>query len=90
MLVLDCRSFGGQAGASARIENYLGFPTGISGMALMARAYNQAQKFGVEMAIPDEVVGLDRLDGAEGGPFVLRVCPKTSSRITKFSQHEAD
>jgi thioredoxin reductase (NADPH) len=32
-LVLDCRSFGGQAGASARIENYLGFPTGISGMA---------------------------------------------------------
>src|SRR5262249_51780890 len=39
-LVLDCRSFGGQAGASARIENYLGFPTGISGMALMARAYN--------------------------------------------------
>ena len=54
-LVLDCRAFGGQAGASARIENYLGFPTGISGMALMARAYNQAQKFGVEMAIPDEV-----------------------------------
>jgi thioredoxin reductase (NADPH) len=40
VLVLDCRSFGGQAGASA---NYLGFPTGISGMALMARAYNQAQ-----------------------------------------------
>ena len=54
VIVLDCRSFGGQAGASARIENYLGFPTGISGMALMARAYNQAQKFGVEMAIPDE------------------------------------
>ena len=53
-IVLDCRAFGGQAGASARIENYLGFPTGISGMALMARAYNQAQKFGVEMAIPDE------------------------------------
>ena len=55
VLVLDCRAFGGQAGASARIENYLGFPTGITGMALMARAYNQAQKFGVEMAIPDEV-----------------------------------
>src|SRR5206468_5804501 len=58
VLVLDCRAFGGQAGASARIENYLGFPTGISGIALMARAYTQAQKFGVEMAIPDEVVGL--------------------------------
>ena len=58
VIVLDGRAFGGQAGASARIENYLGFPTGISGMALMARAYNQAQKFGAEMAIPDEVVGL--------------------------------
>ena len=73
VLVLDCRAFGGQAGASARIENYLGFPTGISGMALMARAYNQAQKFGVEMAIPEEAMGLDRLDGAESGPFVLKL-----------------
>jgi len=54
VLTLDCRAFGGQAGASARIENYLGFPTGITGMALMARAYNQAQKFGVEMAIPKQ------------------------------------
>ena len=62
VLVLDCRAFGGQAGASARIENYLGFPTGITGMALMARAYNQAQKFGVEMAIPDEVIGLQAPD----------------------------
>src|SRR5262249_51332228 len=51
VIVLDCRAFGGQAGASARIENYLGFPTGISGLALMARAHNQAQKFGVEVAI---------------------------------------
>jgi thioredoxin reductase (NADPH) len=61
-LVLDCRSFGGQAGASARIENYLGFPTGISGLALMARAYNQAQKFGAEIAIPDEaqLLGADQ------------------------------
>ncbi len=62
VLALDCRAFGGQAGASARIENYLGFPTGISGMALMARAFNQAQKFGVEMAIPDEVASLTTLD----------------------------
>jgi thioredoxin reductase (NADPH) len=58
VIVLDCRSFGGQAGASARIENYLGFPTGISGLALTARAYNQAQKFGAEMAIPDEASSL--------------------------------
>src|SRR4029077_3158113 len=50
-LVIDCRAFGGQAGASSRIENYLGFPTGITGVALMARAYNQAQKFGAEMAV---------------------------------------
>ena len=72
-IVLDCRAFGGQAGASSRIENYLGFPTGISGMALMARAYNQAQKFGAEMAIPDEVSRLD--DGADGRSehYVLRV-----------------
>lgn len=59
VLVLDCRAFGGQAGASARIENYLGFPTGISGMALMGRAFSQAQKFGVEMAIPDEALKLE-------------------------------
>jgi thioredoxin reductase (NADPH) len=73
VLVLDCRAFGGQAGASARIENYLGFPTGITGMALMARAYNQAQKFGVEMAIPDEVIGLDDLSDLHKGGFVLKL-----------------
>jgi thioredoxin reductase (NADPH) len=66
VLVLDCRSRGGQAGASSRIENYLGFPTGISGHALMARAANQAQKFGVEMAIPDEVTSLQVADNDTG------------------------
>jgi thioredoxin reductase (NADPH) len=73
VLVLDCRSSGGQAGASARIENYLGFPTGISGMALMARAYNQAHKFGVETTIPSEVVGFDTPDANKPGRFVLRL-----------------
>src|SRR6185437_12065748 len=63
VLVLDCRAFGGQAGASARIENYLGFPTGISGMALMGRAYNQAQKFGAQVSIPDEGVALREEEG---------------------------
>ncbi|MBV8401022.1 MAG: FAD-dependent oxidoreductase [Acetobacteraceae bacterium] len=73
VIVLDSRAFGGQAGASSRIENYLGFPTGISGMALMARAYNQAQKFGVEMAIPDQANRLiDRLDES-GKRYVLDV-----------------
>ena len=64
--VFDARAFGGQAGASARIENYLGFPTGISGMALAGRAYNQAQKFGAQMLIPVSVTSLDcsRSDGA--------------------------
>jgi thioredoxin reductase (NADPH) len=73
VLVLDCRSFGGQAGASARIENYLGFPTGISGMALMARAYNQANKFGVETSIPSEVIGFDAPNAAKHERFALRL-----------------
>jgi thioredoxin reductase (NADPH) len=71
VLMLDCRSFGGQAGASSRIENYLGFPTGISGMALMARAFNQAAKFGVETAIPDEAAALE--PDAGDGRFTLRL-----------------
>ena len=64
--VLDARSFGGQAGASARIENYLGFPTGISGQALAGRAFTQAQKFGAEIMIPIGAKALDcaRPDGA--------------------------
>ena len=59
VIVLDQRAYGGQAGASARIENYLGFPTGISGQALAGRAFTQAQKFGAEIAIPLEVARLD-------------------------------
>jgi len=64
--VFDARAFGGQAGASARIENYLGFPTGISGQALTGRAYTQAQKFGADMLIPVCVRSLDcsQRDGA--------------------------
>jgi thioredoxin reductase (NADPH) len=59
VVVLDAHAFGGQAGASARIENYFGFPTGISGLALTSRAIAQARKFGAEIAIPVEVKGLD-------------------------------
>ena len=70
-VVLECRSFGGQAGASARIENYLGFPAGISGQELMARANSQAQKFGIEMAIPHEAVHLQL--GESGQPLVIRL-----------------
>lgn len=59
VIVLDAVAFGGQAGESARIENYLGFPTGIPGRELTARAFVQAQKFGAEMVIPAEAIGLD-------------------------------
>jgi thioredoxin reductase (NADPH) len=71
VLVLDCRAFGGQAGASARIENYLGFPTGIRGLALMARAHTQAQKFGADMAIPAEVHTLSEQSTGSAGNFEL-------------------
>ncbi len=56
--VFDCRAPGGQAGTSSRIENYLGFPTGISGQALAGRAFVQAQKFGAHIGIPCEVKAL--------------------------------
>ncbi len=71
VIVLDRHAFGGQAGASERIENYLGFPTGIRGMSLMARAFNQAQKFGVEMVIPREVVRLQCGVDPDGARFQL-------------------
>jgi thioredoxin reductase (NADPH) len=77
VLVLDRHAFGGQAGASSRIENYLGFPTGISGLALTARAYNQAQKFGVEMAIPKTVMSLE---SSTPGEFCLRLADDESVR----------
>jgi thioredoxin reductase (NADPH) len=68
VVVLDCRSMGGQAGASARIENYLGFPTGISGQALAGRAFNQALKFGAQMAIPCEVEALEEEAAKDEAP----------------------
>ncbi len=79
--VFDARAFGGQAGASTRIENYLGFPTGISGQALAGRAYTQALKFGAETSILMAVGRLDcsradagrlRLELAEGGAVEAR------------------
>lgn len=80
VVVLDRRSFGGQAGASARIENYFGFPTGITGQALTARGFVQAQKFGVEIAIPTTVTaltcggagGVHRLDAEDGRRYCAR------------------
>jgi thioredoxin reductase (NADPH) len=59
VVVLEGNVFGGQAGSSSKIENYLGFPTGISGQALAARAYNQAQKFGADIMMPRVARRLD-------------------------------
>jgi thioredoxin reductase (NADPH) len=67
--VLDARAYGGQAGASMRIENYLGFPTGISGQALAGRAFTQAQEFGAEIWIPVTAKSLDCAHG--DGLFAL-------------------
>lgn len=58
-LILETEAPGGQAGTSSRIENYLGFPTGISGQALAGRAQVQAQKFGATIAVPRQAVAID-------------------------------
>ncbi len=58
-LVLEASAPGGQAGSSSKIENYLGFPTGISGAALAGRAAVQAEKFGAEIVVPQHADGLD-------------------------------
>jgi thioredoxin reductase (NADPH) len=62
-LVIEGNAPGGQAGTSSKIENYLGFPTGVSGQELANRAWVQAQKFGARLAISREVVAIDQIDG---------------------------
>src|SRR6185369_11707695 len=59
VLVIDSRGFGGQAGASARIENYFGFPIGLSGQDLTSLGFAQATKFGTDFAIPAQAVRLE-------------------------------
>ncbi|MFS0735607.1 FAD-dependent oxidoreductase [Sphingomonas sp. 1P06PA] len=80
VIVLDGKAMGGQAGASNRIENYLGFPTGISGGALTGRAFTQALKFGAEIAIPIQVERLDCDGGVPGGPMTVRLAGDRSVR----------
>ena len=60
--VLDKKAPGGQAGSSSKIENYFGFPTGVSGQALAGRGLSQARKFGAEVAVPCDVVKLSCMD----------------------------
>src|SRR3989454_2363546 len=69
VLVLESNSPGGQAGSSSRIENYLGFPTGISGLDLTGRAYAQAQKFGAQVMIAKGATGL----ACDRRPYGVRV-----------------
>lgn len=61
-LLVECSAPGGQAGTTSRIENYLGFPVGLSGADLTLRAREQATRFGAEMLVPTEAVGLFRAD----------------------------
>jgi thioredoxin reductase (NADPH) len=68
-IVVESVAPGGQAGTSSKIENYLGFPTGISGQALAGRAQVQAQKFGARLALSRAVVGLD----CDKAPYTLRL-----------------
>jgi thioredoxin reductase (NADPH) len=68
-IVIEGMAPGGQAGTSSKIENYLGFPTGISGQALAGRAQIQAQKFGAHLEISRNAVALD----CAGDPFRLRL-----------------
>src|SRR6201997_91549 len=63
VIVLDATAAGGQAGTSSRIENYLGFPSGISGAELAERALLQAQKFGARFAVPAEATSIEQDDG---------------------------
>ena len=77
-LALESIALGGQAGTSSRIENYPGFPAGLSGFELASRVLVQADKFGARTAVPREVVGLRREDGhfrielSEGGEVAAR------------------
>jgi thioredoxin reductase (NADPH) len=69
VLVLESGSPGGQAGSSSRIENYLGFPMGISGLDLTARAYAQAEKFGARIMIAKAATGL----ACDRQPYTVRI-----------------
>ena len=64
--MIESEAPGGQAGTSSKIENYLGFPTGISGQALAGRAQVQAVKFGAKFVISRDVVGIEG-DGRRTG-----------------------
>lgn len=76
VLVLETGTPGGQAGSSSKLENYLGFPTGISGLALAARALIQAQKFGAEIRTAYSVLSLD----CDGPPYSINFADGHAAR----------
>jgi len=91
-IVFDAIATGGQAGASSRIENYLGFPTGIPGGELAERAVIQCGKFGAHLHIPTQATGLGNDDGsytiecADGGPVRSRsVVLATGARYRRLN-----
>jgi thioredoxin reductase (NADPH) len=90
-LALESVALGGQAGTSSRIENYPGFPAGLSGFELATRILVQADKFGARTAVPQEVIGLKREDGhyrielSEGGEIAARsVIAATGARYRRL------
>src|ERR687894_1141421 len=91
-LVLESIALGGQAGTSSRIENYLGFPAGLSGFELASRALVQANKFGASTAVPQEAVGLRRgedghyrIELSDGGEVAARsVIAATGARYRRL------
>lgn len=91
-VVLDGVATGGQAGTSSRIENYLGFPAGISGMELAERAVVQANRFGARIDVPAEAAGLEQHDGtnvvrlADGGTVTAtNVVVATGARYRRLT-----
>lgn len=91
-VVLDGVATGGQAGTSSRIENYLGFPAGISGMELAERAVVQANRFGARIDVPAEAAGLEQRDGtnvvrlADGGTVTAtNVVVATGARYRRLT-----
>jgi thioredoxin reductase (NADPH) len=76
VLVIESNAPGGQAGSSSKIENYLGFPTGISGQALAGRAFAQAQKFGADVAIANNAIRLH----CDRRPYVIELSTDHSVR----------
>ncbi len=81
-ILIERQAPGGQAGTSSRIENYLGFPTGVAGDELAARALRQAKRFGAEILVARGATGIDMADAR-------RDCTRSCSRTASASRRAA-